>query len=340
MSVSKELFDVLAAYNIGGCPQIQEINRGYVNAVWHVTTVTGQYVLRRRHPDLSHPDLVAAQHALIEHLRCGGFPTPEIVRTRDAQPFLRRGEKVYELQAYIQGVAGDRTHPIHMAASACTLGRYHRLVNGFDRLAFHRSWARYSPATLTSILSFFQRDGDYPTDRAKQIIAQLEMHAQELSDTLAQFDALPELVIHGDFYTGNIIFQGDKVAGVFDYDQAHWTARAEEVAEATIFFAQEQRRRFKHIVYAGILDLEAVQRFLEAYVSVICLTNEEIEALPLLIRTIWLRAALHPPLKPRLRLDVDLDALQEVAALADWGARHAQEIMEIGMQVSGRQNRR
>jgi Ser/Thr protein kinase RdoA (MazF antagonist) len=179
-----------------------------------------------------------------------------------------------------------------------------------------------------------------PTVETQQIQKRLQEHARHLAVQLGQLASLPELIIHGDYYAGNILFRGDQVAGVVDYDQAHWSARAQEVAEATIYFAQEPGARFTHIVYSGVLDLDAVLRFLAAYADSVRLTDEEIRALPHLVRTIWLCASLDPPLAPRLRLDTDREALHESVALADWAQAHARDIEHIGYRVFREQDRR
>jgi Ser/Thr protein kinase RdoA (MazF antagonist) len=147
------------------------------------------------------------------------------------------------------------------------------------------------------------------------------------------------MVIHGDYYAGNILFQDDRVTGVVDYDKAHWSARALEVAEATLYFAQEPDARFQRIVYSNVLDLDTLQRFLKAYAGIACLTVAEIRALPHLMGTIWLCASLDPPLAPRLRLDGDLEPLLEVLALAEWARDHEREIEEVGFEVFGMPNR-
>jgi hypothetical protein len=109
--------------------------------------------------------------------------------------------------------------------------------------------------------------------------------------------------------------------------------RAQEVAEAVIYFARERTARFRHIVYSSILDLGAVRRFLAAYTDAVRLSDAEIRALPHLIRTTWLCASLDPPLRPRLRLDTDLEALHEVLALADWAQAHTPDIVHTAFEA-------
>jgi Ser/Thr protein kinase RdoA (MazF antagonist) len=147
---------------------------------------------------------------------------------------------------------------------------------------------------------------------------------------------LPELVIHGDYYADNLIVREDRIAGVVDYDEAHWSWRALEVAEALIYFAREPERSLEHIVYTGPLELTAVEEFLSAYCATTQLSEAEIRALPHLVRTIWICAALNPPLRSRLSAEEAPRALLEVLSLADWAQSHTAQIVEIGFAAQGK----
>jgi Ser/Thr protein kinase RdoA (MazF antagonist) len=169
---------------------------------------------------------------------------------------------------------------------------------------------------------------------------QIEAHADQLATHLVGLDSLPKLVIHGDYYAENIIVRDDIIAGVVDYDQARWCPRVQEVAEAVIFFARERTARFRHIVYSGVLNLDAVHRFLAAYADAVCLSGAELQALPHMIRTIWLCASLDPPLHPRPSLDTDPQALYEALALADWAKTCAPEIRRAAASAQSGKTRR
>jgi homoserine kinase type II len=334
MPLHIELSEVLSHYGVGECHVVQETEQGYVNETWRVETVTGRYLLKRRHPSLGRPELVFAQHALMEHLNHRGFPAPRVVHTVDGLSFINLGGHVYELHEYIDGSLCDRTRPAHVFASARTLGQYHTLVDGFDHVTFHKACERYSPRVLNRILARMCGDVvDRRTARMEKIVGRLEAHVQQLEAHLDEVDSLPQLVIHGDYYAENIIFDRDTVAGVVDYDQAHWCTRAHEVAEAVIYFAQERAARFQQIVYSAVLDLGAMRRFLSAYADIVRLSPAEIQALPHLIRTIWLCSSLDPPLHPRLRLDTSMEPLHEVLALADWAEAHTPDMVRTAFEA-------
>ena len=182
--------------------------------------------------------------------------------------------------------------------------------------------------TLTDLSEAWGLDRD---PNLAQIAGQLEAHALDLAARLAGRSALPHLVIHGDYYGGNLLFDGDRIVGVVDYDKARWQPRVVELAEALIYFTTERPGHLKHIVYSGTLDLGVIHQFLAAYTDMVSLSEPEIHALPHLIRMIWLCASLNPPLEPLMSPEAAPQAVPEVLALAGWAQTHASDIVEIGL---------
>jgi Ser/Thr protein kinase RdoA (MazF antagonist) len=211
------------------------------------------------------------------------------------------------------------------------LARYHTAVTGFDRRALHRIRARYGAQVLKRTIARLRYEwrGGVETT-VERLCAPLDAHAADLEERLCDLDCLCELVIHGDYYADNLIMRDDEVVGVVDYDQAQWSWRALELAEALIFFAREREERLRQIVYSGVLDFEAVERFLAAYSRVVQLSDVEILALPQFVRLIWMCAALDPPLGPRPRAKEAAQVVPEVLYLADWAQAHSAKMQEIG----------
>lgn len=333
----EEIADLLTHYDLGELLSCKRVEHGYVNENWFIDTTTGRYFLKRRNPSLRNPRRLNAQHVLVQHLNAAGFPAPAIIPTRDGSTFHDLDDETYEIHSYIPGAIGDVRRPAHFAAAARTLGWYHATVEGFNHQDLHPT-RRYDPSILAQIMARLVDDWRGRTSPAlDRLLGKLQDHVTDLRSRFRQWGPLPQLVIHGDYYTENLIFQGDVVAGVVDYDLARWSWRAIELAEALIYFAAERPGRLEHVVYPGVLDLSAAQRFLAAYQETINLSNAEIGELPHMVRLIWLSASLDPPLGPRLSLDQAPHALPEILLLAGWAQAHASDIVEIGfaMQEKG-----
>lgn len=326
------LIEVMAHYDVGELRQHERISRGCVSDHWWVETGTASYFLKRRSESFRKPCLVKGQHKLINHLFDIGFPTAKVKSTRHGMTFIELENEIYELFFYINGDHCEVARPKHWASAVHTLAWYHHAVAEFDHPALHWPFDRYGSTALVGIVEQIRQDWHGQTDESlDMLVAELTEHTEDLIARFEEFSALPELIIHGDYHAGNLIIQGDTVVGVVDFDLAHWCFRAMEVAEALIFFSTERSKRFNSIVYSGFLDLKEVQRFIEIYSATTRLTKAEIQALPHLVRTIWLCAALDPPLQPLMSVGRAPQALPEVLILADWARAHADDITGIGM---------
>ena len=324
-----ELGQVLGYYDLGELRTVRRVERGFVNDNWVMETTWGLYFLKRRHPHLRRPHLIRTQHDLMEWLRQAGFPAPAVVPTVSGETFLVLDGEFYEIHEYIEGKPYDHDRPAHLEEAAVTLGRYHTYVQDFAPQALCDLGALYSPrilsTTLTNLTEAWELDCD--PDLA-QIAGQLEAHGLDLADRFAGHGALPHLVIHGDYYAGNLLFDGDRIVGVVDYDKVRWQPRVVELAEALIYFASPRPSHLKHLVYPGFLDWEPFTLFLRSYARAAVPGENEVGALPDYIRCIWLSISLQRLLEKGPRPAEAPEALREVLVLGDWAKENTQQMIE------------
>jgi len=339
-----ELSLVLEHYALGQLQAAQRIEEGFVNDNWLVETARGRYLLKRRPPSQRKPgrtnDLrqIHAQHNLMKWLRAAGFPAPAIVPTTGGETLLLLNGELYEIQGYIEGSPYDHNRSAHLEAAAITLGRYHAHVEGFAPAMLCTLGDLYTPtsasAALRLVTTRLHEVGQLSQDPGlAATIEQLGGRVRDLTARFARHEAFPRLVIHGDYYAGNLLFRDDQIVGVVDYDKANWQPRVVEVAEALIYFASPRPGQLKHLVYPGFLEWEPFTRFLQSYAHVVTLDENEIRALPDYIYCIWfgvsLRCTAQRMLEEGSRPPKALAALQEVLALADWASANADNMVEI-----------
>jgi homoserine kinase type II len=344
----EELALVLDHYALGQLQAAQRIERGFVNDNWIVETDRGRYFLKHRYPDLHKPEqandprLILAQHDLMKWLREGGFPAPAIVPTAGGETLLILNGELYEIQGYIEGDAYDHNRSAHLEAAAITLGRYHARVRGFAPQALCARGELYSPtkasAALRLVTTRLHEEGQLnEVTGLAAVIQQLRSRAYDLAARFARHGKLPRLVIHGDYYAGNLLFRDDHIVGVVDYDNANWQPRVVEVAEALIYFASPRPGDLKHLVYPGFLEWKPFTRFLQGYARLVSLDRNEVRALPDYIHCIWfgvsLRCIAQRLLEEGPRPPEALAALQEVLALADWADASAGNMVEIAQST-------
>ena len=326
-----ELRRVLAHYDLGELKTARRVERGFVNDNWELEMIQGHYFLKHRHPDLCNPDVIHAQHAQVEHLRQQRFPAPAILPTTSGATLLALDGECYEIHEHVAGAPYDDDQPAHFRKAASTLGHYHTCVWGFAPQALRGLGALYDPAILATNLGNLTAAWQLERDPGlAQIVRQLAAHAGDLASRYAKHGDLPHLVIHGDYYAGNLLFEGDRVVAVVDYDKARWQPRVVELAEALIYFASPRpgRGRLKHLVYGGFLHWEPFTRFLRHYARAATPDEDEIRALPDYVRCIWLAVSLQRLCERDPRPAEALAALREVLALGDWARENAQRMIE------------
>jgi homoserine kinase type II len=345
-------------YDLGELRTAQRVGRGFVNENWILETTSGRYFLKRRHPDLRNPTIVCAQHALNKHLRQSGFPAPAILPSKSGETLLVLNSEYFEIQEYIEGSPYQDTNEAHFQAAALTLGFYHACIHGFTPHPHCDLGALYSPPivddNLTSLTDLLELERD---PALIPVLQQLESHAADLALHFSKHHELPCLFIHGDYHVGNLLFQGDRIVGVVDYDKACWQPRVVELAEALIHFAAPCPGHFKHLVYPGFLDWDKFATFLRYYsygvgldeedpirlawipqldtgkervVSCkdIFLSEKEACALPDYIRCIWLSVSLKRLMEKESKPAAVSEELRELLDLADWSAVNGQQMIE------------
>jgi homoserine kinase type II len=322
---------VLSHYDIGEPNSARPTERGFINENWHVETTLGNYFLKHYHPSLRHPDIIRAQHALVVHLRQKGFPAPAIVPTTDGDTLLTLDGELYEIQEYLSGTFYNHDRPEHLQEAALMLGRYHTCVAGCTPQALRDRGDLYSPAILRVNLANLVNA--WGLDRDATMVQQLETHADALATRFATHSTLPCLVIHGDYYADNLLFEhgsdgAPHVIGVVDYDKAFWQPRVVDLAEALIYFASPRPGTFQHLIYPGPLEWEPFEHFLRNYVSIVTIDENEVQALPDYIHCIWLQMSLKRLSEKATRPPKALAVLREALMLGEWAEANTEKMIE------------
>jgi hypothetical protein len=251
-------------------------------------------------------------------------------------------DEFYEIQEHIEGRPYERTSRAHLEAAATTLGLYHIYVRGVVLQALGHPKRLYDPACLTRSLDELIEAWELDQyGSLADTIDHLRSHAVDLCTRFGGHGELPHLLIHGDFYGGNLIFEGDCIAGVVDYDKSCWRPRVIELAEALIYFASSASGHLKHVAYPGFLEWKKFSLFLRHYARIvssddgerILLGVNEARALPDYIRCIWLCSSVRYLSEKDPRPGDTQDALREVRALGDWAVANTERMIRTGLKA-------
>jgi homoserine kinase type II len=259
---------------LGGWQSVERIPVGKNEHV-RLVAADGVHYLRRSHRAKPREELVA-QLELMRLLRSRGFPAPEVVPTRDGAEWAEVRGRWWVVTRGIAGTAFDDGSPAHLRALGQVLGRYHRVVADLPAVVSE-------PPALTELRTRAGRPDLDPALRARAV---------EAVDRLtALVPELPRVVVHGGARRGSLLFEGERVVGVLDFDSAHADVRVLDLAVA-VHDVGKVYTRLGDEDHKVALDLDRVAAVLDAYAAEVRATPAEAEALPLLLEAKRLKRAL------------------------------------------------
>ncbi len=273
-----ELAIVLSNFDIGVIEAIQEFPRGSRRAPkCLIRAERGLYLLKRRARGKDNPFKVAFAHALQLYLASKQFPLPHLIGTRkDNNSMLQHKGCIYELFEYIKGSGYDNSLQSTGEAGK-TLALFHKLLSDYQAEyeaptgSYHAS--RSVAAAMETIPATIEKvDPDMPDEQARrmqEVVAFLKAsyNAAAMRVNEMGLSDWPMQIVHSDWHPGNMLFRGQKVVAVIDYDAARIQQRVIDIANGALQFS---------ILGGGddpaqwpdYLDEARFKRFLRAYDAV------------------------------------------------------------------------
>lgn len=323
MLTTADVTRALKYYDLGTIRSVRPASHGVVNETAFVETSIGRYVMRRNQRATGRRAL-RLRHNLLNWLRARGFPSPRLVPAANGDNAVEIDGRIFEVFTFIDGDEFNIDRPAHISGTGSILARYHRAVEDFPCVPPPEP-ARYNPGSLVGLIErLMQRD---VMGELTEPLNWYDRRTSDLRRVLPEeaYAALPRLLIHGDMHRDNVIFRGDTVAALIDFDQVTIDARIVDLADALVDFAigAAPADWFPWGVYAGPLDPQRASLLLGGYHTIAPLNSAERTALPLLVEVIWLQGNLRRVLGTS---DADpsyhLEVLNQGRRLALWLHEH------------------
>jgi homoserine kinase type II len=329
------------AYDLGSWESVEMLPGGKSDH-YRLIAGSGDYAIRRSHSSKTSADL-CFEHELVAHLRDNGFPAPVVVPTVSGDTCAAVDGDLYSVSVFVDGSGYEAGNAEHLRESARALAEYHRISASFQPLS-----SRSQEPLLNEILrerltempppEAISDFADAYVDRNAQIpdlLESLYYALEESEDVLGLLDwlypKLPLLTIHGGCGHGSVLFSGDRLITMLDFDSARYEARALDLATALHDFVKVFRERGSPD-FKIPLDLEIVSGFLGAYLQVNPLEPAEVEALPALLAARPLKRTLgdYRSMIEEARVSQGLvrKSAQEVARVR-WLKAHGQELRTV-----------
>jgi homoserine kinase type II len=262
-----ELDAWLLRYTVGGLVELAPIASGIENTNYFVTADRGRYVLTlyERLPAAELPFYLN----LMAHLARCGVEVPAPVADRTGALFSLLNGKPASLVERVDGAPVEAPDAAHCAQVGAALARLHEATQTYrPRLTNRRgpAWWRQAARAVRPFLN---------PDQAALLDAEIKYQ------TGFGRGKLRRGAIHGDLFCDNVLFAGERVAGIIDFGFAATDFYAYDLAITVNDWCIDDR--------TGALDRALVGAMLSAYEGVRPLTTDECEAWPSLLRAAALR---------------------------------------------------
>lgn len=319
MLTTSDVERALRSYDLGALRSVKPASHGVVNETAFAETSAGKYVVRRNQRKLGRTSL-ELRHRLLAWLRAHGFPAPRLVAARGGETVVEVDGRLFEIFPFIDGDEFNPDRPAHLSGAGSILARYHSAIAGFPDPPPSEG-PRYTPASIMGLTErLMQRD---MMGELTEPLSWYDRHAVDLRRALpdSAYAALPHVLIHGDLHRDNLLFRGDSVAALIDFDQVTVDARIVDLADALVDLAVGDAPPdwFPWGVYAGPLDPQRACLLMEGYTLIAPLTAAEQAALPILVEVIWMQGNLRRVLGTSdAEPDYHLEVLNQGRRLAQW----------------------
>ncbi|MBM3240307.1 hypothetical protein FJZ31_28835 [Candidatus Poribacteria bacterium] len=236
---SPELFEALRdCYEIDGGNDVVDLG-GSSNLNLLVANNNRRYVLRVYRPYVTEARL-GDIHLVRRELATRGVPCPEVVATRDGQPWMVLDGRLMEVEHYVERDA-DMDSWERLETGLPILGRIHTILRDVEVGPDARRplFANHieSHDALNRTLQGTRRIREWNSSPAELRLADA---AEELAHLVSSAErdlvaALPRQLVHGDFWDNNVFFRDGRVMLVTDFDFMGERARIDDLA-LTLYF--------------------------------------------------------------------------------------------------------
>lgn len=260
--------EVIREYNLGAEPRwIARNSVGLVNKTFVLEVESERFVLRRL--DKSTPALqLSLEVEVLRYLEARKYElSPRIIANCRNEQLTSHVGHVYMLLQFIGGEARVTMDDVTEFEGA-VLRSFFASVAGFSRaisdfvpsMVYPNFTLSDYPKKMSAVLNEVSERLPVAAKSAfeKRKSVMMDFASRALDELVAvDYDELPKQLVHFDLHPGNIHYLGDKVVGIFDYDNVRFDCQLSELAGAIAMSCHSRR--------GGTLLKRKVQEGLAAY---------------------------------------------------------------------------
>lgn len=267
----EELHSWAAQFPIGRVHALKGIASGIENSNFFLSAEKGEFVLTI-FEKLSFEQLPFYLN-LMRHLAERNVLVPAPVASHNGEILNTLHGKPAAIVTRLQGDWQPNPAPRHCAEVGSMLARMHLAAQDYAAYQPNLRGLTWWNETTPQVLPFIPA--------AAQDLLRAELHFQQAFAASDVYHALPEGPIHADLFRNNVMFNGDKLGGFFDFYFAG--------CDTWLFDVAVTVNDWCIALDTGASDAQRVQAMLSAYDAVRPFTQDERMAWPAMLRAAALR---------------------------------------------------
>ncbi len=298
---------------------VQPLSLGVENENYKVVLDDVSYVLRVYGLEHSHigprsEDDLDFELTLMKHMHDNSLPVPGIHETPKGKMHDKittsDGERFVSIVDFVDGEVPHNFTPKMSAQISENMAKMHLLTSDIQ-IPVERNW----PGTLIDrAAERLQKYEEHPKRESNDTTARFESIVANYREGLKQLDTskIAQGPIHGDILYHNVVYRGEDLVGVFDFDDSRYSFFIEDFVKGLLKYFDDPETN----IIATNPDNYKMYR--DAYEAVRPFDSEETSALPIFLQAVAiyeLSRVLYEDWdgreKPRFDTDTFLDRLDE-----------------------------
>ena len=245
-----DLSQWMTQFSLGKPVAVKGISSGIENSNFFLTTEAGEYVLTI-FEKLSFEQLPFYLE-LMRHLADRGVLVPAPVANKHGDILHALHGKPTAIVTKLEGSSQLDPKPVHCAAVGAMLAKMHLAGQDFPLQQPNLRGLDWWRDTTPVVLPYLPEDAQH--------LLRAEIHSQEAFAASATYHQLPRGPIHADLFRNNVMFDGERLTGFFDFYFAGCDTWLFDVAVTVNDWCID--------LDTGALDEARVRAMLDAYHSV------------------------------------------------------------------------
>ena len=198
---------LMSQLGLGELTELRGIEGGIENTNYFATTDLGDYVLTL-FERLNHEQLPFYLY-LMKHLAEKGIPVPNPAANSDGDILHTLCDKPAAVVNRLLGKSQLAPNAFHCAAVGAMMARMHLAGEDYNRSQPNLRGLAWWNDTVPVVLPYLEED--------QARLLQSELAFQNHIAQGAAYQALPKGPVHADLFRDNVMFEGEKLTGFFDF---------------------------------------------------------------------------------------------------------------------------